>query len=77
MDPFFNITAFEPSKKEPIVSLIKTLVKAESSYPDAEISVNIIFFYLNGQFVNLLILISPLNRQISPDRLILFKFYFY
>ena len=32
LDPFFNITAFEPSKREPIVSLIKTLVKAELSY---------------------------------------------
>ncbi len=40
LDPFFNITAFEPSKREPILSLIKTLLNAESSNPDAEIFVN-------------------------------------
>ena len=31
LDPFFNICAFEPSKKQSILNLVKILVKADSS----------------------------------------------
>ena len=39
LDPFFNICAFEPSKKQSILNLVKILVKADSSKSDEELTV--------------------------------------
>lgn len=41
LDPFFNISAFEPSKREDVKNVIKSLVKADSFNEYDEINENI------------------------------------